>query len=103
MFKASIDDKEVDVHEMSEWTSSFSDNFKIGDYVCSEIAWELINCVPPANFGQGYFQMGEPASHREDEQGNLKPTYLTLLRVDKKKDIWQYLGNCFFNGLKARD
>lgn len=51
--------------------------------------WDLINCVPPLNFGSGYFQCGEPHSFV-----NGKQTYLTLLRVNKEPEVWQFLGYC---------
>ena len=89
MFETEIDDKKVKVMQLEDWKTSIEDNFKPGDYFDEGIAWDLINCVPPLNFGNGYFQCGEPHSFV-----NGKQTYLTLLRVNKEPEVWQFLVYC---------
>lgn len=89
MFETKIDDKTVKVMQLEDWKTSIEDDFKPGDYFDEDISWDLINCVPPLNFGNGYFQCGEPYSFV-----NGKQTYLTLLRVSKEPEVWQFLGYC---------
>ena len=89
MFEMTINGKNQKIMQVEDWKTSIEKDFKPGDYFDEGIAWELINCVPPLNFGNGYFQCGEPYSCI-----NGKQTYLTLLRVSKEPEIWQFLGYC---------
>ncbi len=75
---------------MTDWKGDFANDFKKGDYVNAEIAWHLINCVPPRNFSNGYFQCGEPNSHI-----NGKPVYLTLIQIYDNPEIWKFVGYCY--------
>ena len=90
MFETEVDDKTVKVMQLEDWKTSIENDFKPGDYFDEGISWDLINCVPPLNFGNGYFQCGEPHSFV-----NGKQTYLTLLRVSKEPEVWQFLGYCY--------
>ena len=56
MFEMEIDDKKVKVMQLEDWKTSIENDFKPGDYFDEGISWDLINCVPPLNFGNGYFQ-----------------------------------------------
>lgn len=87
MFEIEIDDKTVKVMQLEDWKTSIENDFKPGDYFDEGISWDLINCVPPLNFGYGYFQCGEPHSFV-----NGKQTYLTLVRVSKEPEVWQFVG-----------
>jgi hypothetical protein len=89
MIKVELDGKKIEVMQLEDWKTSIDENFKPGDYFDAEIAWDLINCVPPRNFCNGYFQCGEPHSYV-----NGKQTYLTLTRVRREPEIWQFLGYC---------
>lgn len=89
MIKVELDGKKIEVMQLEDWKTSIEDNFKPGDYFDEGISWDLINCVPLLNFGNGYFQCGEPHSFV-----NGKQTYLTLLRVSKEPEVWQFLGYC---------
>ena len=89
MFKAELDGKEIEVMQLEDWKTSIENDFKPGDYFDEGISWDLINCVPPLNFSNGYFQCGEPHSYV-----NGKQTYLTLERVSKEPEIWKFLGYC---------
>lgn len=95
MFKYNLEGEEIEVFELKDWKGSFDEDFKKGDYVNADIAWDLINALPPHRFGFGYFQCGEPHSYRPDENGELRATYLTLNRVNDEPEIWKYLGNNF--------
>jgi hypothetical protein len=90
MYKTNLNGKEIEVKEMSDWKTCIDEDFNIGDYFDSEIAWELINCVPPRSFFCGYFQCGEPHSHVDG-----KATYLTLVQISKEPEVWQFLGYCY--------
>ena len=89
MFETEIDDKTVKVMQLEDWKTSIDENFKPGDYFDENIAWDLINSVPPRNFCNVYFQCGEPHSYV-----NGKQTYLTLTRVKREPEIWRFLGYC---------
>ena len=89
MKQIEIEGKSYEVKEMTDWKTCIADDFKVGDYFDSKIAWELINCVPPENFSNGYFQCGEPYSHI-----NGKQTYLTLVKICDNPEIWQFVGYC---------
>ena len=90
MYKTNLNGKKITVMQMEDWKTSIDDNFKPGDYFDENIAWDLINSVPPQNFGNGYFQCGEPHSYVGGKQ-----TYLTLERVSREPEIWQFLGYCY--------
>ena len=89
MFEMKINGNTVKVMQLEDWKTSIENDFKPGDYFDEGISWDLINCVPPLNFGRGYFQCGEPHSFV-----NGKQTYLTLLRVNNEPEVWQFLGYC---------
>lgn len=92
-----INGRTVQVQEMTDWKSSIYDDFKPGDYFDADIAWELINAVPPHRFGCGYFQMGEPRDSRPNpaKGGKYCNTYLTLIKVSAEPEVWMYRGDCF--------
>lgn len=85
----------VTVQEHEDWKTSIDQDFKPGDYFDEDIAWDLINAVPPHRFESGYFQCGEPHSHRPDQNGTMKATYLTLIRVAREPEVWKFVGYCF--------
>lgn len=84
-----INGKNESVYEMSDWKGSFEDDIRLNGYVDEEIAWELIECVPPHMFSRTYFQCGEPHSHV-----NGRATYLTLVKVKSEPEVWQFVGYC---------
>lgn len=95
MRKEIINGKEIQVQEREDWTTSIDENFKPGDYFDEEIAWDLINAVPPHRFEAGYFQCGEAHSYRPDHTGLTYPTYLTLDRISRNPEVWLFCGYCF--------
>jgi len=91
MYKAKlITGEEVSVMQHDDWKTSIDENFKPGDYFDENIAWDLINSVPPKNLDWGYFQLGEPHSHVDG-----KPTYLTLVKANEQPEFWRFLGYCY--------
>lgn len=89
----------VTVQEHEDWKTSIDQDFKPGDYFDEDIAWDLINAVPPHRFDGGYFQCGEPHSHRPDKAGKMRATYLTLMRVKREPEVWKFVGYCFSGGI----
>ena len=69
------------------------DTLRIGDLVEQEIIDNLIDCLSPACMRSDCSQLGEPASHEKDTNGNYKATYATFKKV--ADSIWEYCGNCF--------
>lgn len=93
MHNDTVNGKKVIVVDMPDWTGSFSEDFKSGDYVSDEIAWSLINVLPPHRIERYYFQVGEPAGHRTTPTGDFLPVYVTL--VKQTESVWEYCGLCF--------
>lgn len=89
MKQIEINDKNESVYEMSDWKGSFGDDIPLNGYVDEEIAWELINCLPPHRFSRTYFQCGEPYSYV-----NGRSTFLTLVKVKSDPEVWQFVGYC---------
>lgn len=92
-----LNGKTITVQEREDWTTSIDENFKPGDYFDEDIAWDLIECVPPhrLSFNPGYFQCGEPNDHMKGPDGKYHATYLTLVKVNQEPEIWQFKGYCF--------
>ena len=70
-----------------------TDALKVGDLVEQEIVSDLMDSLPPVCMRSDCSQIGEPASHKEDANGNYKATYTTFKKV--AEGIWEYCGNCF--------
>lgn len=94
MYKHNLNGQEIEVQERDDWKTSIDEDFKPGDYFDEEIAWDLIEAVPPHRFSSGYFQLGEPHDHAEKD-GKLRPRFLTLVKVSRDPEIWKYTGNHF--------
>lgn len=95
MHKAIINGKEIIIQDREDWTTSIDENFKPGDYFCEEIAWDLINAVPPHRWSRSFFQCGEAHSYKPDHTGLTYPTYLTLEKVSQEPEVWYFCGYCF--------
>lgn len=65
----------------------------IGDLVEQQVVNNFMDCLPPASYTSECAQLGEPYSHRSDENGKYKATYLTFKRLNH--DTWVYCGKCF--------
>jgi hypothetical protein len=95
-----------EVYGMSHWKGDFNQDFKPGDYVNSEIVWEMANCVPPRSFSNSLVQCGEPYSHREDKNGKFRPTFTTFENIRGGLDedsVWKYCGHCFGGETENQD
>lgn len=95
MKKAEINGTEITIQERSDWKTSIDQDFKPGDYFDEDIAWDLINAVPPHRWTGSYFQCGEPYSHKLNDQEIACPTYLTLVKVQDEPEAWKFCGYCF--------
>ena len=69
------------------------DACEIGDYFTEDIVNDFMDMLPPACWRSDCAQIGEPSSHRIDENGNGKATYSTFKRI--AEGIWEYCGDCF--------
>lgn len=69
-----------------------TDALEVGDLVEQEIVDDIINCLPPVCMRNDCVQLGEPASHKKDANGNFKATYATFKKVSE--NTWEYCGNC---------
>ena len=65
----------------------------IGDLVEEQVVQNFMDCLPPASMTGQCSQLGELYSHKPDENGNRKATYLTFKRLDHA--TWIYCGHCF--------
>ena len=83
-----------------DWFITF-DAFKPGDYVCEEIADDILNALPPKYWNGSIIQCGEPTTSRKDEKtGKMRNTYLTLKKI--ADGIWEYCGDCFVGETEMR-
>ena len=69
------------------------DACEIGDYFTEDMVNDFMDMLPPACWRSDCAQIGEPSSHRIDENGNGKATYATFKRI--AEGIWEYCGDCF--------
>lgn len=84
-------------HEFSEQTGkhNYYDYAKPGDEVDEETYNYFLDILPPVTLKHGYFQVGEPYSHAEDESGKWRATWTTFIH---EGDKYYYLGHCFAGG-----
>lgn len=69
------------------------DSCEIGDYFTEDMVDNFMNMLPPACMRSDCSQIGEPKSHRLDENGKCRATYVTFKKI--AKGIWEYCGDCF--------
>lgn len=69
------------------------DACEIGDYFTESMVDDFMNMLPPACMRSDCSQIGEPNSHRIDENGKCRATYATFKRI--AEGIWEYCGDCF--------
>lgn len=65
----------------------------VGDYFSEEKVMDFMDMLPPACMRSDCMQIGEPASHRLDENGKSKATYSTFKRI--ADGVYEYCGDCF--------
>ncbi|MFC3768340.1 hypothetical protein [Paenibacillus sp. GCM10012303] len=72
---------------------------RVGDTMTEEQVEEWVNVLPPATYRADLVQLGEPYSHREDENGKWRATYPTAAKIAGQ---WRYMGNCFRGSTEAK-
>lgn len=89
-------------HDFSERTGkhNYYDYAKPGDEVDEETYNHFLDILPPVTMKHGYFQVGEPYSHREDDEGRWRATWATFIQ---EGDKYYYLGHCFAGETVNRD
>lgn len=75
-----------------DWEGDMGSFLQVGDLVDQEFVDYFINVLPPATMNGQCVQIGEPYSHRPDENGKWRATYPTLKRTSEG---WRYAGHCF--------
>lgn len=74
--------------------NSWDEYCKFGDLVDQEVADYFLNILPPQTMKSEYFQVGGPHGYaRNPKTGKPSETYATFVRY--RKEIWQYIGNCW--------
>lgn len=74
------------------------DNAHVGDLVRGDFIEQMVCCLPPACDRDGCTQMGEPYSHRKDEDGKWRPTYATWHLVEYWRNSWSHESLWMFDG-----
>ena len=77
---------EGDVYSMEDWERDGTLKIQPGQAVSDDIVRELLNCVPPATYGKGIFQPGEPWSHDRNTGRQLFQTF------ERDESGWRYVG-----------
>lgn len=69
------------------------DAHEVGEYFSEEQVMDFMEMLPPACMRDDCSQIGEPSSHKLDENGNCRATYATFKKI--AEGIWEYCGDCF--------
>lgn len=92
--------KEVFTQDTFEYSKA-----AVGDLVEAAVVMDAMDCLPPACMRLSCAQLGEPFSHREDEQtGRWRATYATFKRISGgwNDGVWEYRGHCFYGETTER-
>ena len=76
---------------------SWGEYCKPGDEIDGAAYDYFLNVLPPCTMHYGYFQVGEPHSHRQDKDGKWRATWPTFGEGEHEDGSrkYIYLGNCF--------
>ena len=74
------------VYTMEDWQRDGSLKMHPGQTVDDAVVEELVNCVPPATYGNGIFQVGEPYDH---DRNTGRALFLTFEHLESG---WKYIG-----------
>lgn len=83
----------IPIRTLAEWqrgNEPFHVFFRRGTRVSADLAMYFLECVPPASFERGYFQVGEASKHVGG-----RPLFSTFRKESSSSDVWVYLGECF--------
>lgn len=85
-------------YTMEQWAKDGSLNIAVGQQVANDVVWELIDCVPPAYWSGGVFQVGEPKSTDAETYKHLFDTFTH----DGDGEDWIYRGECLYGTTEHR-
>lgn len=85
-------DDDEEVYSYSNWKMDGSLKVQQGQYISQKVYEQLSGDVPPHYNDKGYFQVGEPYSHKDGRA--LYQTY----KYDPAKKLYKYLGLTFSMG-----
>lgn len=74
------------VYTMEDWQRDGSLKIHPGQTVSDDVVRELLYCVPPATYGNGIFQVGEPYDHDWNTGRALFQTF------ERLESGWKYIG-----------
>lgn len=83
-------------YTLKDWEKDRTFAAAIGQRVSDAVFYEFLNCVPPAYYGGGIMQVGEPAS---TDKETLKDLFTTF---KKSGGSWVYVGLCLYGKTEHR-
>lgn len=89
----------METYTMKQWEIDGTLKIAVGQQVENDLVWELIDCVPPAYFKRGVFQVGEPKS---TDAETLKSLFDTFTH-DGEGENWIYRGECLYGQTENRE
>ena len=84
------------VYTMQDWQNAGTFNAEIGQPVSNEVFNEFLNCVPPAYYGRGVMQVGEPYATDRETFRDLFTTF------EHRAGVWYYVGACLYGKTENR-
>lgn len=76
------------------------DYAKPRDEITEEVYDYFLDVLPPASLSYGYLQVGSANDHIRDDRGQIRATYTTFIKGEKK---YFYCGSCFLNETVHRE
>jgi len=86
----------METYTLQDWERDKTFNAQIGQPVTDEVFSEMLNCVPPAYYGGGLMQVGEPISTDKETYKSLFSTF------EKSGGVWVYRGTCLYGKTENR-
>ena len=83
-------------YTMQDWEKDKTFSARPGQPVTKEVFFEMLNCVPPAYYGGGIMQVGEPISTDKETYKSLFSTF------EKSGGVWVYMGTCLYGKTEHR-
>lgn len=84
------------IYTMKDWEKDGAFSAAVGQVVSNDVFNEMLNCVPPAYYGGGLMQVGEPISTDKETYKSLFSTF------EKRGGVWVYVGCCLYGENKNR-
>ena len=83
-------------YTMQDWEKDGIFNAVPGQPVENAVFSEMLNCVPPAYYGGGLMQVGEPISTDKETYKSLFSTF------ERRGGVWFYVGTCLYGKTENR-